>query len=391
MAASFQGFRSLVEHSPDAISLIDQDGKVLYASASTNKVFGYQPEELVGGNEWDRIHPEDRDDSSRALQRVLSEPPGPVQWHARVRRRDGTYIWVESTVSNLLVEPEVQAIVINHRDVNARKAAEEERQQHADELARANLELEEFAYTVAHDLRDPLSTISGFTQVLATRAQKVGERNEIAELILDGAARMARLIDDLLSFASAGPIKRPQRVELRGAVAQATQNLSGSIKASCAIITVDPLPTVTADEGHLVRLFQNLIGNALKYRGAESPEIHVTAEQHGRNWVIRVRDNGLGIARENQARVFMPFIRLANTDVPGTGLGLAVCKKIVEGLGGAIWVESEIGAGSTFCFTIAGGGKAHLGTADFSRQCLVRGQCVASARASNWGTDTESS
>jgi chemotaxis family two-component system sensor kinase Cph1 len=102
----------------------------------------------------------------------------------------------------------------------------------------------------------------------------------------------------------------------------------------------------------LVRLFQNLIGNALKYRGERSPEVHLTAEERGPDWVIRIEDNGLGIAPEDQARVFVPFIRLANRDVPGTGLGLAVCKKIVEGWGGAMWVESELGAGSTFCFTI---------------------------------------
>jgi PAS domain S-box-containing protein len=352
MAASFQGFRSLIEHSPDAISLIDPDGEVLYASASTTKVFGYQPEELVGRNEWELIHPEDRDHSSRVLQKVLSEPLGPVQWHARVRRKDGTYTWVESTVSNLLIDPDVQAIVVNHRDVNARRAAETERQRHADELARANLELEEFAYTVAHDLRDPLATIAGFTEVLARRAQMDGHSKEIADLILHGANRMSILIDDLLSFASASANKPRQRVELRHAVAHATQNLALAIKASGAKITVDPLPIVHGNESHLVRLFQNLIGNALKYRGEESPEIHLTAEWRGPDWVIRIEDNGIGIAPDDQARVFVPFIRLAIREVPGTGLGLAVCKKIVEGLGGAIWVESELGAGSTFCFTI---------------------------------------
>jgi len=361
MAASFQGFRSLIEHSPDAISLIDPHGKVLYASASTTKVFGYQPEELVGRNEWELIHPEDRDDSSRVLRKVLSEPPGPVQWHARVRRKDGTYTWVESTASNLLVEPEIQAILVNHRDVNARRAAEEERQQHADELARANLELKEFAYTVAHDLRDPLSTICGFTQVLAKRAQMAGESKEIPELILHGAARMATLIDDLLSFGSAGAIRPRQRVELRHAVAQAIQNLSESINLNGAKLIVDQLPIVTGNEGHLVRLFQNLIGNAVKYHAEDSPEIQVTAAQRGKDWVIRVQDNGFGIAPENQVRVFEPFIRMANPNVPGTGLGLAVCKKIVEAQGGTIWVESEIGVGSTFCFTILAAEEDILG------------------------------
>jgi PAS domain S-box-containing protein len=352
MTASFQGFRSLIENSPDAISLIDAHGAVLYASASTTKVFGYQPEELVGRNGWDLIHPEDRDHSSRVLQKVLSEPPGPVHWETRVRHKDGNYCWVESTVSNLLVEPDVQAIVVSHRDINSRRAAEAERQRHAEELAHNNLRLEEFAYTVAHDLREPLRTITAFTQLLAKRTQMDGDDKEMAEFIVDSAGRMSTLVNDLLSFASTGVQEEPKCVVLQHAVTQAMENLAVDIQASGAKVTVDQLPSVRSNEIHLVRLFQNLISNAVKYRREESPEIRVAAEQRGAEWVIRVADNGLGIAAEDQDRVFKPFIRLASRDVPGTGLGLAVCKKIVEGFGGTIWVESELGAGSTFCFTI---------------------------------------
>jgi len=353
MAASFQGFRSLIENSPDAISLIDPHGEVLYASPSTAKVFGYQPEELVGRNGWDLIHPEDRDHSSRALEELLAKPSGPLQWHARVRRKDGTYSWVESTVSNLLVEPDVQAIVVNHRDINARMAAEVERQRHAEELARSNSELEEFAYTVAHDLREPLRTISSFTTLLAGRTQMDGDDKEMAKIIVDGAARMSTLINDLLSFARTGMHDPPGPVDLRQVMEQAMQNLAVDIQASGAKVTVGRLPVVRCNEIQLVRLFQNLIGNAVKYRRDGPVNIHVTAGQRGPDWVIRIEDNGLGIAPEDQTRVFKPFIRLANRDVPGNGLGLAVCKKIVEGFGGAIWVESDLGAGSTFCFTIA--------------------------------------
>jgi PAS domain S-box-containing protein len=352
MAASFQGFRSLIENSPDAISLIDPHGAVLYASASTTKVFGYQPEELVGRNGWDLIHPEDRDHSSRVLQKVLSEPPGPVHWETRVRHKDGNYCWVESTVSNLLVEPDVQAIVVSHRNINARRAAEAERQRHAEELAQNNLRLEEFAYTVAHDLREPLRTITAFTQLLAKRTQMDGDDKEMAEFIVDSAGRMSTLVNDLLSFASTGMQEEPKCVDLQHAVTQAMENLAVDIQASGAIVTVDPLPSVRSNEIHLVRLFQNLISNAVKYRRGESPEIQVAGEQRGAEWVIRIEDNGLGIAAGDHDRVFKPFIRLASRDIPGTGLGLAVCKKIVEGFGGKIWVESELGAGSTFCFTI---------------------------------------
>ena len=362
MATSFQGFRSLIENSPDAISLIDTQGKILYGSASTTKILGYDPEELVGRNCLELIHPEDRDHSSRALQDAVYESPGTLQWDARVRHKDGKYSWVESTVSNLLFESEVQAMVVHQRDIEARRAAEVESQRHAEELARSNLRLEEFAYTAAHDLREPLRAISSYVAILLQKTQMEPNTKQMAKFIVDGAARMSTLIDDLLSFASTGVHAPPQRVDLQRAVAQATQNLAQAIKVSGALVTVDRLPAVRGNEIHLVRLFQNLISNAVKYGGGEEPaEIHVTGEQRGSDWVIRVADNGLGIAPENQARVFIPFIRLSDRDVPGTGLGLAVCKKLVEEWGGRIWIESELGAGSTFCFTIVAEEQGILG------------------------------
>jgi PAS domain S-box-containing protein len=353
MAAPFEGFRSLIEHSPDAISLIDRQGEVLYASPSTAEVLGYRPEELVGQNGWDLIHPEDRDHSSLMLQQVLSEPSGPIRWHPRVRRKDGSYSWVESTVSNLLVEPDVKAIVVNHRDINARTAVDAEQRQKAGKLARSSSEIQQFANSVVHDLREPLRTISAFTELLMQRISMDEEDKEIAEFIVKGAARMTVLLDDLLAFSSAGAHGAPQRVDLQGAVAAAQESLGQAIKASGATIRTGQLPTVRGNEGQLVRLFQNLIGNAVKYSGNEVPVISVCAELRRSEWIVQVKDNGVGIAAENQERVFVPFIRLANRDVPGTGLGLAVCKKIVEGMGGAIWVESELGVGSTFFFTAA--------------------------------------
>ncbi len=357
MAASLQGFKSLIENSPDAISLIDADGEILYGSASMTRLFGYRPEELLGRNCLELIHPEDRDHSSRALQDALSKPPGRLQWDARVCRKDGNYSWVESTVSNLLFECEVQAIVLHQRDINARRVAEAERQRHADELAECNLRLEEFAYTAAHDLREPLRAISMFTEMLVRQTEMDADARQTVKFIVDGAARMSTLVEDLLSFATTGRHEPPRFVDLQQAVAQATQNLALDIKATAAVVTVDPLPVIQSNEIQLVRLFQNLMSNALKYRCEDPIKIHVSAEPREPGWVIRVEDNGRGIASQDQARIFKPFIRLANRDIPGTGLGLAVCKKIVEGLGGTIWVESEFGAGSTFCFTIVAAGQ----------------------------------
>src|SRR5579883_1544200 len=169
MAASFHGFRSLIENSPDAITVIDTQGEILYGNSSITKIFGYLPEEVLGRNCLELIHPEDRDASSRALRAMLAKPAAPCQWDARMRCKNGNYSWVESTVSNLLFESEVQAIAMHQRDINSRKAGEVERQERAEQLAHSNLRLEEFAYTAAHDLREPLRAISLCTRPKWTR------------------------------------------------------------------------------------------------------------------------------------------------------------------------------------------------------------------------------
>src|ERR1035438_5459203 len=183
MATSFQGFRSLIENGPDAVSLIDREGQILYGSVSTTRLFGYQPEELVGRNCLDLIHPEDRDHSNRALHEVLAKPPGPLHWDARIRHQNGTYRWVESTVSNLLSESEVQAIVIYQRDIHVRKSAEAENRQHVEELARSNLRLEEFAHSGAHKVRYPLRAIAIYTQVLLRQTQMASDARRMANFV----------------------------------------------------------------------------------------------------------------------------------------------------------------------------------------------------------------
>ncbi len=352
MTQSLQAFQSLIQESPDAISVIDPQGEILYGSASITKIFGYEPGEIVGRNCLDLIHPEDRAHSSLALEKVLSTL-GPLQWNARVLQKDGNYCWVESTVSNLTFESDVRAIVMHQRDIQSHRSEDLKRQAETEEMARSNERLEEFAYTAAHDLREPLRAISAYTELLVEEVEMDANAKQMAKFIIDGAARMSRLIDDLLSFATSGMYNPPRAVDLEDAVAQAKQNLEWEMKINGANITVNPLPVVPGNETDLVRLFQNLIGNALKYRGDQPPDIQVSAEQKPSGWVIAVKDNGVGIAQENQDRVFMPFVRLVERDIPGTGLGLAVCKKIVDGFHGTIWIESTPGAGSTFYFTVA--------------------------------------
>src|ERR1700736_6075068 len=282
MPRSLEQFQALVENSSDAISLVDQEGQILYASSSTAKVLGYQPEELLGRNGLELVHPQDREDSTRALKEVLEKPQSPQQMHARVRRKDGEWCWVESTASNLLHEPYVQAIVLNSREISARRAAEEERRRHAEELARSNTELQAFAHNVAHDLREPLRTISAFTHLLIRKAPLDPVNRQFADFIVDGVSRMTTLLEDLLASASYGYKGALERVEMEWAAREAMQNLAEVIASSAADITIETLPAVQANECDAIRLFQNLISNAGKYRREAPVEIRITAERSGR-------------------------------------------------------------------------------------------------------------
>lgn len=352
MTALFHGYQSLVENSPDTVSLIDKQGEILFGNSSVAKLLGYRPEEFEGRNCIELIHPEDRQRSSSLFKEVISWPSAPRTWDARILRKDGTYCWVESTASNLLHDLEVQAIVMYQRDIHSRKEEQEKSKIQSEELTRSNLRMEEFAYTVAHDLREPLRAISLYTELLFHKSKLDGERKEMAQYVIDAARRMSVMVADLLMFARSGMSAPPVLVSLSRPVQKAIQNLSLEIKESSAIVTVDPLPDVISGEAHLVRVFQNLISNAIKYRSERPLSIVISSEQREQDCVIKVRDNGLGIAAEYQKKIFLPFTRLASRDVPGTGLGLAVCEKTVEGLGGVIWVDSEEGVGSTFAFTL---------------------------------------
>jgi signal transduction histidine kinase len=238
----------------------------------------------------------------------------------------------------------------------ARRRAEAQLQQTVAELARSNADLEQFAYVASHDLQEPLRMVSSYTQLLARRYQGRldAEANEFIGFAVDGAGRMQRLIDELLAYSRVSTRGRELVPCSTEAVLQAAlANLRASIEESDAEVTHGALPAVQGDEAQLVQLFQNLIGNAVKFRGAEAPRIHVSAERDGDGWRFAVRDNGIGIDPEYADRIFVLFQRLHQRErYEGTGIGLAICKKIVERHGGRIWVESRDGAGATFFFTL---------------------------------------
>ena len=341
----------MIENSSDAISLFDPDGNITYASASTARVLGLQPHELVGRNAFELVHPDSVETVQQTLQEARTNPRGPVQLRARMLGKDGLWRWVEGTFTNLIDDPDVGAIVANYRDITEQKAAEEKQKKNTEELARYNAELESFAYAATHDLREPLRTVSAFTELLVQRANSDEETEKYSQFILDSVAHMSRMLDDLLALTSLSSENARERVDLRRAVEQAINYLERAIRESGASITVGSLPCVLGNESQLTGLMQNLLGNAIKYRGPEALRIEVTAERMGAGWVVKVRDNGIGIAPAYRDQIFGLFKRLHQRSVPGTGIGLAICKKIVDGMGGRIWVESELGKGSTFCFT----------------------------------------
>ena len=245
------------------------------------------------------------------------------------------------------------------RDVTERKRAEEKLKQTVADLARSNKDLEQFAYVASHDLQEPLRMVSSYTQLLARRYE--GKLDATADKYIayavDGANRMQRLIEDLLAYSRVGTRARGfAAVDVAAVIEQALANLKAAIEKSGAVVTHGPLPVVVHDKLLLVQLFQNLIGNAIKFH-VEAPRIHVSAEQKGDEWVLAVRDNGIGIDPQYAERIFTIFQRLhTNEEYAGTGIGLAICKKIVERRGGRIWVESQPGRGSTFYFTVPIGG-----------------------------------
>ncbi|MEZ4595124.1 MAG: ATP-binding protein, partial [Chloroflexota bacterium] len=245
----------------------------------------------------------------------------------------------------------IGAVAVN-RDISNQLAIEEELRQRTRSLETSNEELAQFAYAASHDLQEPLRMITAYLQLLASKHQGTldEESNEFIAYALDGASRMRQLITDLLAYSRVGQQNQNfTQVNLESILEQVCLNLEMQVKESQITITHDPLPTVLADKTQMLQLLQNLISNAIKFRNSSNPKIHLSAEKENARWLIKVADNGIGIDPKFSQQIFTIFQRLHTRDeYPGTGIGLAMCKKIIQKHGGEIWVESALGAGSTF-------------------------------------------
>jgi signal transduction histidine kinase len=251
-----------------------------------------------------------------------------------------------------LMKDQVVAVV---RNVTERKAAERALAAQADELARSNAELEQFAYVASHDMREPLRTVQSYLELLRRRyqGQLDSDADEFIDFAVDGARRMKRLIDDLLSYARVASRGRPfGAVDLEEVFDEVLSALATAISERDAKVEAGELPTVQADQGQLRQLLQNLIANGLKFCEGR-PQIHLDVDRRDGDWLLCVRDNGIGMDPEQALKIFDIFKRLHSRDqYQGTGIGLAICKKIVERHGGRLWVESELGKGASFYFTL---------------------------------------
>jgi PAS domain S-box-containing protein len=357
--------RGLLEASLDPLVTISPEGKITDVNEATIKVTGVAREQLIG-TEFSSYFTEP-DKAEEGYQRVFAE--GFVtDYPLTVRHKDGqlTDVFYNATVYKNEAG-EVQGVFAAARDITEKKATEAELEkyrlhledlvkQRTEELARSNKDLEQFAYVASHDLQEPLRAVSGFVSLLERQLQDSlnTKTKEYMNFTVDGVTRMQSLINGLLEYSRIDTRGNPpERTDSSKPLADAILSLQASIQESGAKITHDNLPTVNIDPVQLSQLFQNLISNAIKFRSDAPPEIYISADRQDNAWRFAVRDNGIGIEPQYAERVFMIFQRLhTRKKYAGTGIGLSLCKKIVERHGGKIWVESEPGKGSTFYFTV---------------------------------------
>jgi len=350
-------FRSLIENTSDLIALLDFEGVMHYISPSHKRILGYEPEELEGQRVFDFIHPDDLPELAEKFSRALQQQMAADSAIVRFRHKDGSWRFLEGA-GTVVSESNLNQIVTNSRDVTQRKEMEAALARQTAELERSNAELVQFAYVASHDLQEPLRMVTSYLKLLDKRYKDALDTNahEFIGYAVDGASRMQQLINDLLKYSRINTRAKPfEPTDCNVVLEHALSNLQIAIEDSQAVITHKSLPTVMGDEIQLAQLFQNLIGNALKFQNECAPQIHIEAELEAKAeaWCISVEDNGIGIDLQNVDRIFQIFQRLhTRQEFSGTGIGLAVCKKIVERHGGRIWVESQVGQGSTFYFTL---------------------------------------
>jgi PAS domain S-box-containing protein len=361
-------FRALAETANDAIVSADSQGNIIHFNNAAERAFGYQESEVVGRPMTSLLSERFQDAHQQGLTRFLASGERHIDKTVELTgmRKTGSEFAIEMSLASWKTNGQTFFTSII-RDITERKQAQDALAEKAEELSFSNKELEQFAYVASHDLQEPLRMVASYTQLLAKRYKGKLDKDadEYIHFAVDGAKRMQGLIQDLLAYSRVGTKGKDfTPTDCEAVLARTLKSLELAAQEAVATITHDSLPTVMADETQLGQLFQNLIGNAIKYRNGNAPRVHVACKAENGHWQFSVHDNGIGIDPQYAERVFVIFQRLHTRDeYEGTGIGLAVCKKIIERHGGKIWLESEPGQGSTFYFTL----PRHSASADAKR------------------------
>jgi PAS domain S-box-containing protein len=344
--------RLIVESSVDhAMLFLDTDGVIRSWNTGAEQVFGLTKAEAVGQPYAILFRTEDCDSGVPQSELRMAQEMGRASNTRWLVRKGGEAFWAEGCTAAVRDE---NGTLTGFAKI-ARNASERQRLEQA--LERSNDELHRFAFTISHDLTEPLRTVRSYAELLERRykGQLDSDANEFIAFMVDGTKRMAQLLNDIVAYSRAGREDRTrlEPTDSASVLQWALMNVDGLVKETGAVVTWDPLPMVSADQTQLMALYQHLLTNSIKFRSQETPKIHISAQRSGDDmWEFSLRDNGIGIAPEYHERVFGVFKRLAKRDIPGTGVGLAICRKIVEAHRGRIWVESEDGQGATVKFTL---------------------------------------
>lgn len=352
--AKLQVFEKILKGNVEGIIITDTQGDIEWVNNTFTLLTGYAGTEVLeknlgflfagGQNEYAALYPK------------LDEANHHVA-ETRMYRKDGSKFPATVTLSAVRSDADmITHYVLEFSDITEFRKAQDDLNRRTKELSRSNQELEQFAYVASHDLQEPLRMVASYTQLIAQRyrGKLDADADEFIAYAVDGATRMQAIINDLLTLSRVSTRNTPfARVDAKASLDKALANLRLVIGETGTQIVCEGLPALNADGSQLTQLFQNLVGNAIKFRGSETPRVEIGAEQKDGEWLFHVRDNGIGIAPEHYERIFLMFQRLhSKREYPGTGIGLTICKKIVERHGGRIWIESEPDKGTTFYFSI---------------------------------------